>query len=57
MPTPVRDKSARFGASVPSDFVAKRRAFLPSPAPSKREVTFGGVVGMVPRPPSNIRVF
>ena len=50
----VRDKSARFGASVPSDFVAKRRAYLPSPAPSaratstlsKREVTFGGEGGI-----------
>ena len=50
----VRDKSARFGASVPSEFVAKRRAFLPSPAPSaratsvlsKQEVTFGGLDGI-----------
>ena len=50
----VRDKSARFGAPAPSEFVAKRRAFLPSPAPAARvsglltqaEVTFGGERGI-----------
>jgi len=47
----VRDKSARFGTPVPSEFVAKRRRFLPAcsarrsraGALSEREVTFGGV--------------
>jgi site-specific DNA recombinase len=50
----VRDKSARFGAPVPSEFVAKRRRFLPHSAPSARssgflseaEVTFGGESGI-----------
>ncbi len=50
----VRDKSARFGAPVPSEFVAKRRRFLPHSAPSARssvflseaEVTFGGGSGI-----------
>ena len=50
----VRDKSARFGASAPSDFVAKRRRFLPAHsarrsragALSEREVTFGGGGGI-----------
>src|SRR3989338_5509987 len=32
----VRDKSAHFAAPVPSQFVAKRRALLPTPAPSAR---------------------
>ena len=32
----VRDKTARFGAPVPSDFVAQRRTFSPFPAPSAR---------------------
>lgn len=50
----VSDKTARFGASVPSVFVAKRRAFLPVPAPaarassalSEREVTCCGRGGI-----------
>ena len=32
----VRDKTARFAVPVPSHFVAKRRAFLPTPAPCGR---------------------
>ena len=50
----VRDKSARFGAPVSSEFVAKRRRFLPHSAPAARlsgflseaEVTFGGESGI-----------
>ncbi len=50
----VRNKSARFGAPAPSDFVAKRRRFLPHSAPAARssgflsdtEVTFGGEGGI-----------
>ena len=50
----VRDKSARFSVPVPSDFVAKRRRFLPHSAPTARssdflseaEVTFGGEGGI-----------
>jgi hypothetical protein len=45
----VRDKSAQFAVPVPSQFVAKRRALLPTPAPKARasshlsdsEVSFG----------------
>src|SRR3989344_7786463 len=32
----VRDKSAHFAAPVPSQFVAKRQALLPTPAPPGR---------------------
>jgi DNA invertase Pin-like site-specific DNA recombinase len=32
----VRDKSAHFALPIPSQFVAKRRALLPTPAPSAR---------------------
>ena len=48
----VRDKSAHFATPTPSQFVAKRRALLPTPAPSARasshlsdsEVSFCGDV-------------
>ena len=48
----VRDKSAHFATPVPSQFVAERRALLPTPAPSARasshlsdsEVSFCGDV-------------
>ena len=50
----VRDKSVCFGAPVPSEFVAKRRRFLPHSAPqakasgfiSEAEVSFGGEGGI-----------